>query len=278
MNCQLSAIVVDDEPLAREGLLLRLENDTRFNVVAECASGNEAFTAIKTYQPDIAFLDIEMPGSTGLELAEKLAASDIPTPKIVFVTAFKEFALNAFEFQAFDYLLKPFSDERLASCLEKLIESFSTLDLAKQHKKLDELLNRKTGNSIDGFMQNLEVSQSASMAELQQTISMKSGSQWLRIKLDNIVWIEAAGDYMCVHTIDGTHIIRKTLKQLEQELNAALFPRVNRGAIINLSKLTKLTPNSNGEYVADLESGDTVKVTRKYKFTLDELSNTNPHK
>ncbi|MCF2947782.1 response regulator [Paraglaciecola aquimarina] len=267
-----NAVVVDDEPLAREGLLLRLANDTRFVVIAECASGYEALVVITEQQPDIVFLDIEMPGSTGLELAQTLNSSDISLPKIVFVTAFKEFALNAFEFQAFDYLLKPFSDERLGTCLDKLVESFCIQDLAKQHQKLNELLNRKTGNSIDGFIQNLEVSQGASLAELQQTISMKSGSQWIRIKLDNIVWIEAAGDYMCVHTLDGTHIIRKTLKQLEQELNAALFPRVNRSAIINLSKLKSLTPNSNGEYVADLESGEQVKVSRKYKFKLDELS------
>lgn len=274
MNGQLSAVIVDDEPLAREGLMLRLANDVRFTVVAECPSAKHALQAIDEFQPDVVFLDIEMPGLSGLELAKKLILSDTPQPQIVFVTAFKEFALKAFEFQAFDYLLKPFSDERLVTCLNKLVDSCCTQDLVRQHQKLDELLNRKTGNSINCFIQNLEVTQSASLSELQQTVSMKSGSEWIRVKLDNIVWIEAAGDYMCVHTNDGTHIIRKTLKLFEQELDSCLFPRVNRSAMINLSKLTKLTPNSNGEYFAHLASGDEVKVSRKYKFKLDELKNT----
>jgi two-component system LytT family response regulator len=271
MNGKLSAIIVDDEPLAREGLILRLDADTRFNLVAECATGKHALQAIEEFQPDVVFLDIEMPVLSGLELAEKLLVADMPQPKVVFVTAFREFALNAFEFQAFDYLLKPFSDERLATCLDKLVGAFVTSDLARQHQELDKLLNRKTGNSINGFMHNLEVSPCGSLTELQQTVSMKSGSEWIRVKLEHIIWIEAAGDYMCVHTNDGTHIIRKTLKQFEQELDTSLFPRVNRSAMINISKLTKLTPNSNGEYVAQLNSGEEVKVSRKYKFKLDEL-------
>jgi two-component system LytT family response regulator len=271
MSRQLTAIIVDDESLAREGLMLRLSNDPRFDVVAQCPSAQHALEAIEQYQPDIAFVDIEMPGLSGLELAEQLSKTPTPVPKVVFVTAFREFALNAFEFQAFDYLLKPFSDDRLASCLSKLVDSFFDSDVVIQHHKLDELLSRKTGNSIDGFIRNLEVASGGSMSELQRTVSMKSGSEWIRVRLDDISWIEAAGDYMCVHTLEGTHIIRKTLKQFEQELDPSLFPRVNRSAMINLSKLKRLTPNSNGEYLAQLTSGDSVKVSRKYKFKLEEL-------
>ena len=275
MSRQLTAIIVDDERLAREGLMLRLNDDPRFDVVAQCPSANDALDAIDLFQPDIAFVDIEMPGLSGLELAELLSKNSTPVPKVVFVTAFREFALNAFEFQAFDYLLKPFSDDRLASCLSKLVDSFFDSDVVLQHLKLDELLSRKTGNSIDGFIRNLEVSSGGSMSELQRSVSMKSGSEWIRVRLDDISWIEAAGDYMCVHTLEGTHIIRKTLKQFEQELDSNLFPRVNRSAMINMSKLKKLTPNSNGEYVAQLISGDSVKVSRKYKFKLEELRKNN---
>jgi len=271
MSRQLTAIIVDDERLAREGLMIRLNGDVRFEVVAQCPSAHHALIAIEQFQPDIAFVDIEMPGLSGLELAEQLSKNTTPVPKVVFVTAFREFALNAFEFQAFDYLLKPFSDDRLASCLSKLVESFFDSDVVQQHLKLDELLSRKTGNSIDGFIRNLEVTSGGSMSELQRTVSMKSGSEWIRVRLDDISWIEAAGDYMCVHTLEGTHIIRKTLKQFEQELDPNLFPRVNRSAMINLSKLKRLTPNSNGEYLAQLTSGDSVKVSRKYKFKLEEL-------
>lgn len=274
MSRQLNAIIVDDEPLARAGLMLRLKQDQRFAVVAQCPTARHALDAIQQFKPDIAFVDIEMPGITGLELAEQLAQQKTEVPKVVFVTAFREFAVNAFEFHAFDYLLKPFSDERLANCLSKLVDSFFAEDLLQQHLKLNELLSRKTGNSIDGFIQNLEVCHGGSISELQQSVSMKSGTEWIRVKLDNILWIEAAGDYMCVHTLDGTHIIRKTLKQFEHELDPKLFPRVNRSAMINLGKLQKLTPNSNGEYIAQLNSGDKVKVSRKYKFRLEELRNT----
>jgi two-component system LytT family response regulator len=273
MSRQLTAIIVDDERLAREGLMLRLNDDDRFDVVAQCPSAHHALDAIEQFQPDIAFVDIEMPGLSGLELAELLSKNTTAVPKVVFVTAFREFALNAFEFRAFDYLLKPFSDDRLASCLSQLVDSFFDSDVVLQHLKLDELLSRKTGNSIDGFIRNLEVTSGGSMSELQRTVSMKSGSEWIRVRLDDISWIEAAGDYMCVHTLEGTHIIRKTLKQFEQELDPNLFPRVNRSAMINLSKLKRLTPNSNGEYLAQLTSGDSVKVSRKYKFKLEELRN-----
>jgi two-component system LytT family response regulator len=271
MSRQLKVIIVDDERLARKGLVLRLNDDARFDVVAECASSHHALDAIKQFQPDIAFLDIEMPGLSGLELAELLSKSTTSAPKVVFVTAFREFAFNAYEFHALDYLLKPISDDRLASCLSKLVEFFFDSDVVLQHLKLDELLSRKTGNSIDGFIRNLEVTSGGSMSELQRTVSMKSGSEWIRVRLDDISWIEAAGDYMCVHTLESTHIIRKTLKQFEQELDPSLFQRINRSAMINLSKLNRLTPNSNGEYLAQLTSGDSVKVSRKYKFKLDEL-------
>ena len=271
MSRQLTAIIVDDERLAREGLRLRLNDDDRFDVVAQCPSAHHALDAIEQFQPDIAFVDIEMPGLSGLELAELLSKNTTAVPKVVFVTAFREFALNAFEFRAFDYLLKPFSDDRLASCLNKLVDSFFDSDVVLQHLKLDELLSRKTGNSIDGFIRNLEVTSGGSMSELQRTVSMKSGSDWIKVRLDDITWIEAAGDYMCLHTSEGTHIIRKTLKQFEQELDPTLFPRVNRSAMINLSKLKRLTPNSNGEYLAQLTSVDSVKVSRKFKFKLEEL-------
>ena len=277
MSRQLKAIIIDDESLAREGLIFRLNEDKRFKVVAECPSAHHALLAIEKFQPDIAFVDIEMPGLSGIELVEQLQHLDSPIPKVVFVTAFKEFALDAFEFQAFDYLLKPFSDDRLAGCLSKLVDSFFESDAVLQHHKLDALLSRKTGNSIDGFIRNLEASSGATMDELQQTVSLKSGSDWIRVKLADISWIEAAGDYMCVHTLEGTHIIRKTLKLFEEELTPNLFPRVSRSAMINISKLKRLSPNSNGEYIAHLTSGDSVKVSRKYKFQIEELSVNNQH-
>ncbi|MGY0564349.1 MAG: LytR/AlgR family response regulator transcription factor [Paraglaciecola chathamensis] len=270
----ISVLVVDDEPLAREGLALRLAEYENITVLGCCNNAKQAYDAISVNQPDVVFLDIEMPGKTGLELAEQLREEGCPAT-IVFVTAFREFAVNAFDFQASDYLLKPFSEERLKECIEKLSSAMDMTQVVDQHKKLGTLLSRKTGNSIDSFIHSLEVSNELSnnneLQELQQIISLKSGSQWIRVKLDDIVWIEAAGDYMCVHTINDTHIIRKTLKQFEEELDSVHFPRVSRSAIINIAKLSTLTPNSNGEYVAELGNNVQVKVGRKYKFCIEEL-------
>lgn len=266
----IQVLIVDDEPLAREGLALRLSEFSEISVLGSCKNATQAYDMLMLNQPEVVFLDIEMPGQTGLELAQQLREEGHPT-KIVFVTAFREFAVKAFDFDAFDYLLKPFSDERLKECIDKLSSASDITDTVRQHKKLGALLNRKTGNSIDSFMHSLEVSHNEDLHELRQIISLKSGSQWIRVKLDDIVWIEAAGDYMCVHTNSETHIIRKTLKQFEEELDSVHFPRVSRSAIINITKLSTLTPNSNGEYVAQLSNEIQVKVGRKYKFSIDEL-------
>ncbi|MFT5542511.1 MAG: two-component system LytT family response regulator [Glaciecola sp.] len=271
MNTPITAMIVDDETLAREGLILRLQEISSIKVVSSCASAKEAQLAINEYAPDVIFLDIEMPGMSGIEFARWLQDNAKCSSKIVFVTAYREFALNAFDFEAFDYLLKPFADDRFENCVSKLKKAFEQRNLVEEHHQLDKLLVSKTGNSINTFMQNLQQAEPGKISEMQQTISLKSGTQWLRVRLDSIFWIEAAGDYMCVHTQDGTHIIRKTLKEFESELVSKDFIRTNRSAIINLNKLSKLTPNSNGEYFALLTSGDNVKVTRKYKLQLDEL-------
>lgn len=267
----ISIIVVDDEPLAREGLCLRLEDVDDFQVVAQCADGHQALQSIIDLTPDVVFLDIEMPGLTGMELMAQLHELPIAIPTIVFVTAYKDFALQAFEYQAFDYLLKPFTEERLDACLEHLRENHLEREALQKTSKLDKLLCRKTGKSLNGLIDSLEHSPGGGVQELQQTISLKSGNDWVRVKLDGILWIEAAGDYMCVYTEDETHVIRKTLKQFEQELDSRHFPRINRSAIVNLRKVSRLTPNSNGEYIAQLHTGHEVKVSRKYKFKLDEL-------
>ncbi|WP_339773504.1 LytTR family DNA-binding domain-containing protein [uncultured Paraglaciecola sp.] len=266
----IPVLIVDDEPLAREGLSLRLRDYQEISVLGCCRNATQAHDMVALNQPEVIFLDIEMPGQTGLEFAQQLREEGNPA-KIVFVTAFREFALNAFDFQAFDYLLKPFSNERLKACIDKILRARDVTSVVRKHQKLDALLSRKTGNSIDSLIHSLEVSNHDDLHELQQIISLKSGSQWIRVKLDDIVWIEAAGDYMCVHTNSETHIIRKTLKQFEEELDSEHFPRVSRSAIINIAKLSTLTPNSNGEYVAQLGDDIQVKVGRKYKFSIDEL-------
>lgn len=266
----LSILLVDDESLARESLSMQLTSRPNLKIIGSCNNAQEALTVIQFSQPDVIFLDIELPGMSGIELARQLNAQNNQA-RLIFVTAFGEFALEAFECNALDYLLKPFSDERLDACLDIIMQDLKVVHTLAKLQKLDDLLQQKTGSSIDGFIHSLEVSTHNPLSELQQIISLKCGSQWVRVKLDRILWIEAAGDYMCVHTEDGNHIIRKTLKQLEQELNNRHFPRVSRSAMLNSTKLSRLTPNSNGEYLAELCNGENIKVGRKYRFHLDEF-------
>lgn len=268
---KITTMIVEDEPLARQGLMLKLKEVPSLQVVSACASALDAKLLVQEQKPDVIFLDVEMPGMSGIQFVEWMQDNMPSLPLIIFVTAFKEFALNAFEFEAFDYLLKPFADDRFDNCISRLEKHFTDVKKITEHDQLDSMLKRKTGNSIEGLMDKLDRSDAHNLEQMEQTISLKSGTEWLRIQLCSINWIEAAGDYMCVHTQDGTHIIRKTLKQFEADLNPKTFARVNRSAILNLQKLTKLTPNSNGEYIAQLTSGDTVKVTRNYKHLLDEL-------
>ena len=269
MTEQIKIVLVDDEPLARQGLQLRLESYECIDVVAQAHDGVDALQVILSYQPDVVFLDIEMPGVNGFDLVEMLQAQCEKFPYIVFITAYEDFACQAYEKSATDYLLKPVSTERLNSCIDKLKAKIQEANALKQRAHLEGLLQRKTGHTLTHFIESLE--QQSQIDDDNGVLSVKSGTEWLRVKMDTIDWIEAAGDYMCLHTTEGQLIIRKTLKELEQLLNSHMFPRVNRSAIVNVAKVVKLTPNSNGEYVALLTTGDKVKVGRKYRANVTEL-------
>jgi two-component system LytT family response regulator len=269
MSEVIKAVVVDDEPLARQGLQLRLEEYPDIEVVEQAHDGLDALQVILSYQPDVIFVDIEMPRLNGFDLIEALQEQCSTLPYIIFITAYDDFACQAYEKSATDYLLKPVSNERLSVCIDKIKAKIKEANELQRCAYLETLLQRKTGHSLNHFIESLE--QQSNTAKESGVLSVKSGTEWLRVKLDNIHWIEAAGDYMCLHTSDGQLIIRKTLKALEQQLNKKLFPRVNRSAIVNADKVTKLTPNSNGEYIAQLSTGDKVKVGRKYRSNVSEL-------
>lgn len=272
----LNILIADDELLARRGLETRLAAFSHLNILSQYANGVDTLAGIKQYQPDAVFLDIEMPGLTGLELLNELRSEDLPLPYVVFTTAHKSFALDAFNYEPCDYLLKPVDANRLELCLSRIEKSVAQQEALQINDKLRGLVSKKTGKTLDGFIENLEHSNNCQLSDLQNFVSFKSGTEWVKILLDDIAWIEAVGDYMCLHLEDvkqqkSQQIIRKTMKQLEADLDTSRFPRVNRSAMINICKLDKLTPNSNGEYYAQLKCGDSVKVSRKYKFKLDEL-------
>lgn len=276
----LNVLIADDELLARQGIETRLAAFSNLNILSQYGNGIDTLEGIKQHQPDAVFLDIEMPGLTGIELLNELKSECLPLPYIVFTTAHRSFALDAFNYEPCDYLLKPFDSDRLETCLSRIEKAVEQKQALAVNEKLRGLVSKKTGKTLDGFIENLEQSANCQLSDLQNYVSFKSGTEWIKVAIEQIDWIEAVGDYMCLHLHgESQQIIRKTMKQLEAELDNTRFPRVNRSAMINVSKLEKLTPNSNGEYFAQLKCGRAIKVSRKYKYKLDELNakNTSVH-
>ncbi len=273
---KITVAVADDEPLARQGMLARISSFSQLEVVASFSNGPETLDYLNDCPPDAIFLDIEMPGINGVDIVREVlrahsGEAQHRMPYVVFTTAHQEFAVDAFELGQCDYLLKPITQERLEACVHRLQKFAQERLQIEQHEQLQQLLPKKVGKSLDSFLDNLSRPGSTRLSDIKTTISVKIGSEWLKLPLKDIDWIEAAGDYLCVHVGEQQHIVRKTMKQMEQELPAKQFPRLNRSAIVNIDKLSRLSPNSNGEYSATLTSGAVVKVSRKYKFKLDEL-------
>lgn len=265
MSKQLTTIIVDDEPLARKGLAVRLQEHSDINIIAQCNNGREALEAVRAYQPDLIFLDIQMPGLNGFEVVEAIVEQGLPLPKVVFVTAFDQYAMQAFDVHAQDYLLKPADELRLAQTLEKIRQSFSHELNALHKSKLLRLVSDVTGNDCEKILQELENNEPVSLSSYSDVLAIKDAGEVSRVPVKDILWIDAAGDYMCVHTHDNTHILRKTMKQLEETLDPRRFLRSHRSTIVNKSYIDKFCSQLNGEYYLVMSNGKELKVSRSYK-------------
>lgn len=264
----LSAIIVDDEHLARRGLSVRLQQLPEVDVIAECANGQEALAAVAQHNPDLLFLDIQMPGMDGLEVAEKLQGDDMPM--VIFVTAYNEYAVEAFKIHAIDYVLKPIEDDRLHEAVQRAVlhREQETSSVSKQ--KLLKLIMGMTGESAVGIEALVE-GEHGPGESWPEKITVKDGSDIQFIRVADIEWVDAAGDYMCIHATGKTHIMRITMKQLEGMLNPAVFLRVHRSTIVNHKRITGAQTLSNGEYLLNLEGGAQLKVSRSYKDRIREF-------
>ena len=253
---KIKTVVVDDEPLARKGLRTRLERHADVEVVAECQNGLDAVSVISKNRPDLVFLDIQMPGLNGFQVIHKLRELNQPIPMIVFVTAYDSYAIKAFDIHAVDYLLKPADDARLSDALKKVREYYSTQHQDEQSRKLVNLVAELTGDDCEEILRKLAYP---------DVLAIKDGSEVTRVAVQDIQWIDAAGDYMCVHALDGMHIMRKTMKELEQELNPQWFVRVHRSAIANIRFVKKLVSHISGEYHLILQNDTELKVSRSHR-------------
>jgi len=230
----IRALVVDDEALARRNLTVLLNRDPEIGSVVECESGLEALEEIRRSKPDLVFLDVQMPECGGFDVLE-LLGSDLP-PTIIFVTAYDEYALRAFEAGALDYLLKPFDDARFARALKRAKERLAHY-LPPTQRAAERLVVRNQG-------------------------------QVLFLNVCDIDWIEAADYYACVHVGSDTHILRRSLSELEKDLGDECFIRIHRSIVVNIDRIHGLELQTNGEYEVVLKSKVRLRLSRRYRKRL----------
>jgi two-component system, LytTR family, response regulator len=258
----IRTVLVDDEPLATQGLQLRLEAHDDVEVIATAANGREAIRAIKTHKPDLVFLDIQMPGFDGFSVIQGLM--DVEPPLFVFVTAYGDHALRAFEAQAVDYLMKPVDEDRLAATLERVRQRLSERGSAEEAGRLREALAEHAPEAAEELAE-AGAPEGHAPDRYEKMINIKDQGQIFRVDVDTIERIDAAGDYMCIQTGDNTLILRETMKDLEKRLDPRRFQRVHRSTIVNLDLVRQVKPHTNGECFLVLDSGAQVKVSRSYR-------------
>ena len=256
----IRTILVDDEPLATQGLRLRLEAHDDVEIVATAANGREAIRSIKTHKPDLVFLDIQMPGFDGFSVISGMM--EVEPPLFVFVTAYNEHALRAFEAQAVDYLMKPVEEDRLASTLDRVRQRLAEKRGAEEVKQLKEALAEHAPEAAEEFG---TAEDTDSAGRFEKLLNIKDRGQIFRVEVDTIEHIEAAGDYMIISTGDNSLVLRETMKDLERRLDPRKFQRVHRSTIVNLDQVRQVKPHTNGECFLVLDSGAQVKVSRSYR-------------
>ena len=258
----IRTILVDDEPLATQGLQLRLQAHDDVEVVATAANGREAIRQIKTHKPDLVFLDIQMPGFDGFSVIQGLM--DVEPPLFVFVTAYGDHALRAFDAQAVDYLMKPVDEDRLAATMDRVRQRLSEKRSAEEAERLKEALAEHAPEAAEELADATPEAAPAP-GRFERMINIKDQGQIFRVDVDTIERIDAAGDYMCIQTGDNTLILRETMKDLEKRLDPRRFQRVHRSTIVNLDLVKQVKPHTNGECFLVLDSGAQVKVSRSYR-------------
>lgn len=262
----LRVLIVDDEELARRGLELRLQTETAVEICGQCCNGREALEAIAALKPDVVFLDVQMPGIDGFETLRQFAGPEMPV--VVFVTAFAEHAIRAFEANALDYLLKPIDDRRLAKALERVRRHLESREAVAHRSRLLKLICELTGEelSLESALHGRE------REPAPRRLAIREGDTTVCVTLSDIDWIESAGDYLCIHACGKTHVLRGTLKRMQSILNEAQFARVHRSSIVNLSRVQSLRKHINGEYFLILGGGKELKVSRTYRDVAQRIA------
>lgn len=257
MSAKIRTLIVDDEPLARERIRQLLRKEPDIEILAECADGRDAVAAIAKYKPDLVFLDVQMPELDGFGVLGQLDRRTMPA--IVFVTAYDQFALRAFEVHALDYLLKPFDSDRFKKALERARERIQRQPGEELSRRVSELLaDLKPGS------------------KQQNRLAIKSGGRVLFLKIDEIDWVEAADNYVSLHVGNESHLHRETMAALEARLPADKFMRISRSTMVNVERIKELQPMFHGEYTVILRNGARLTLSRGYREKLNQLLGREP--
>ncbi len=255
-NRKIKTIIVDDEPPARRNLRALLKNVQDVEIVKECGNGRDAANAIRALQPDLVFLDVQMPELDGFEVLENITGR--PLPVIIFVTAYDQYALKAFEVSALDYLLKPFDDARFHKAMSLARRQIEQQDASELGRKLLTLLDSR------------EVKTNAAQPRYLTRLMVKTGARVIFIRAEEIDWVEAYDNYLRLHVGGKTHLLRQTMNELEAALNPEQFARIHRSTIVNLDRVKELISHFNGEHLVILQDGTELKLSRSRKEWLEQ--------
>jgi two-component system LytT family response regulator len=255
---KIRALIVDDEPLARRGIRLSLRGEKDVEIIGECGDGREALLAIREQRPDLVFLDVQMPLLDGFGVVKALDYENLPA--IVFVTAYDEHAIRAFEAGALDYLLKPFERERFQKTLARARRQILSPDRGDLNRRLDALLDSLKPESKE-----------TERERPLERIALKEAGRIIFLSVSEIDWIEAQGNYVQLHAGRESHLLRETMDGIERKLDATKFLRLRRSTIVRLERIKELQPLFNGEYVIILRDGTRLSSSRRYRKNLDVL-------
>ena len=248
----LRALVVDDETLARKALLRLLKNESGINVVGQCADGESAVETIRRLQPDLVFLDVQMPEMDGFRVVETIGVEQMPMT--IFVTAFDRYALNAFDVNAVDYLLKPFAPDRLSRALERV---------------RDRALGRQDKETAQRLFSLLE--RTRSQTDYVQRLTVSVNGRIIFVPVADIDWIGAEGNYVRLHIARRSHDVRETMQSLAEKLDPRNFIRIHRSTIVNVQRIREIQPWFQGGHIVMLQSGEELRMSRYQRDAVERL-------
>jgi len=257
----IRVLIVDDESLARDTIRLLLEDHAEFLIVGECKDGDEAVRAIREEKPDLVFLDIQMPGKNGFDVVEAVGPEKMPV--VIFATAYDQYALRAFEAHALDYLPKPYDDERFDKALGRAVRRIKEKQIGALGSELMSLVEERRAER--------EAVPEPDPAMPLERIMIKERDALFFVKVEDIDWIEAAGDYVSLHVGKKSHLLRESMTGMETKLDARRFVRIHRSTIVNVERINKLNSYFHGDYIVYLKDGTELRLSRRYWNRLEQV-------